>query len=190
MLRDTGDFRLMSLPLIDALLQLREQHRFMKGLFAWVGFNQVGVDYVRPEQAAGSSTWRYWKLWNFALDGLTSFSSVPIRIWSYVGFAAAVLAFIFAATIIGRTLLFGADVPGYPSIVVILLLSFGVQDARDRHARRVRRPHLSGSEGAPALHRGRAIRVRLIWNAPSTTTSVILMASIGGLRPGGGFWAA
>ena len=124
---NAGDFRLMDRKVVEVLKQLPERNRFMKGLFAWVGFNQVGVDYVRPERAAGSSTWRYWKLWNFALDGLTSFSSVPIRIWSYVGFAAAVLAFIFAATIIGRTLLFGADVPGYPSIVVILLLSFGVQ---------------------------------------------------------------
>ncbi len=124
---NAGDFRLLDRRVVEVLKQLPERNRFMKGLFAWVGFNQVGVDYVRPERAAGSSTWRYWKLWNFALDGITSFSSAPIRIWSYVGFGAAVLAFVFAAIIVVRTLLFGRDVPGYPSIVVILLLSFGVQ---------------------------------------------------------------
>lgn len=124
---NAGDFRLMDRRVVEVLKTLPERNRFMKGLFAWVGFKQVGVDYVRPERAAGVSSWRYWKLWNFALDGITSFSTLPIRVWTYVGFAAAFLAFICAAGLIARTLIFGADVPGYPSIVVILLLSFGVQ---------------------------------------------------------------
>jgi glycosyltransferase involved in cell wall biosynthesis len=124
---NAGDFRLMDRKVVEVLKTLPERNRFMKGLFAWVGFKQVGVDYVRPERAAGVSSWKYWKLWNFALDGITSFSTLPIRVWTYVGFASAVAAFLLAAAMIIRTLVEGTDVPGYPSIVVILLMSFGVQ---------------------------------------------------------------
>ncbi len=124
---NAGDFRLMDRRVVDVIRQLPERNRFMKGLFTWVGFKQVAVPYARPERAAGTSSWRYWRLWNFALDGITAFSTAPIRIWSYVGLAAAVLAFLCAGVIITRTLLFGRDVPGYPSIMVLLLLSFGVQ---------------------------------------------------------------
>ncbi|MDB5457305.1 MAG: glycosyl transferase family 2 [Caulobacter sp.] len=124
---NAGDFRLMDRKVVEVIRSLPERNRFMKGLFAWVGFNQVAVPYARPERAAGSSSWRYWRLWNFALDGITSFSTAPIRVWSYIGLAAAAVAFVAAAAIVVRTLLFGRDVPGYPSIVVLLLMSFGVQ---------------------------------------------------------------
>jgi hypothetical protein len=124
---DTGDFRLLSPRALAALRQLRERHRFMKGLFAWVGFRQVAVPYARPERAAGTSSWRYWKLWNFALDGITSFSTAPIRVWSYVGLVAGLLAVAVAGLIVIRTLLFGRDVPGYPSLMVVILMSFGLQ---------------------------------------------------------------
>ncbi|MCC7268551.1 MAG: glycosyltransferase family 2 protein [Caulobacteraceae bacterium] len=124
---NAGDCRLMDRRVVEVLKQLPERNRFMKGLFAWVGFRQVGVDYVRPARAAGQTSFRYWRLWNFALDGLTSFSSLPIRVWSYVGAAAGVGAVLAALALIARTLIHGRDVPGYPSIVVLILLSFGVQ---------------------------------------------------------------
>ena len=124
---NAGDFRLMDRRVVEVLKQLPERNRFMKGLFAWVGFNQVGVDYVRPARAAGQTSFRYWRLWNFALDGLTSFSSLPIRVWSYVGVAAGFAAVLAALALIAHTILYGRDVPGYPSIVVLILLSFGVQ---------------------------------------------------------------
>ena len=124
---NAGDYRLMDRRVVEVLKQLPERNRFMKGLFAWVGFKQTAVPYVRPERAAGTSSFRYWKLWNFALDGITSFSSAPIRIWSYVGLIAGVLACGMAGLIVVRTLLFGRDVPGYPSLMVVILLSFGLQ---------------------------------------------------------------
>ncbi len=124
---NAGDFRLMDRRVVEVLRQLPERNRFMKGLFAWVGFNQVAIPYARPERAAGTSSWRYWKLWNFALDGITSFSTAPIRVWSYVGLAAGVTAVAFAGWIVLRTLLFGTDVRGYPSLMVVILMSFGLQ---------------------------------------------------------------
>lgn len=124
---NAGDYRLMDRRVVEVLRQLPERNRFMKGLFAWVGFRQTPVPYARPERAAGTSSWRYWKLWNFALDGITSFSTAPIRIWSYVGAVAGVLAVDMAVFIVARTLLFGRDVPGYPSLMVVILMSFGLQ---------------------------------------------------------------
>lgn len=124
---NAGDYRLMDRAVVEVLRSLPERNRFMKGLFAWVGFRQEGVPYVRPERAAGTSSWRYWGLWNFALDGITSFSTVPVRIWSYVGLVAGVLALMLAGSLVVRTLVFGRDVPGYPSLMVMLLMSFGVQ---------------------------------------------------------------
>lgn len=122
-----GDFRLMDRRVVEVLKRLPERNRFMKGLFAWVGFRQKAIPYVRPERAAGRTSFRYWKLWNFALDGLTSFSSAPIRVWTYVGLTSAALAMLAAAAIVARTLLVGRDVPGYPSLAVMILMSFGVQ---------------------------------------------------------------
>lgn len=124
---NAGDFRLMDRRVVEVLRQLPERNRFMKGLFAWVGFRQEAIPYARPERAAGTSSWRYWKLWNFALDGITSFSTAPIRVWSYVGLIAGVLAVGVAGLIVLRTLLFGRDVPGYPSLMVVILMSFGLQ---------------------------------------------------------------
>lgn len=124
---NAGDYRLMDKRVVEVLRQLPERNRFMKGLFAWVGFKQEAIPYARPERAAGTSSFRYWKLWNFALDGITSFSTAPIRVWSYVGLAAGVLAGGWAATIVLRTLFFGSDVRGYPSLMVVILMSFGIQ---------------------------------------------------------------
>jgi glycosyltransferase involved in cell wall biosynthesis len=124
---DTGDFRLLDRRVVEALNALPERNRFMKGLFAWVGFEQTGVPYVRPAREAGTSSWRYWKLWNFAIDAITSFSSWPLRMWSYLGLAVSGLAFIYAFAIIVRTLIVGRDAPGYASIMVTLLFFSGLQ---------------------------------------------------------------
>jgi len=109
---NTGDFRLLSRRAVDALGQLREQHRFMKGLFAWIGFPQKAVPYVRQPRHAGHTKWNYWRLWNFALDGITSFSVAPLKIASYLGFVLALAAFIYGSWIIVKTLIFGDPVPG------------------------------------------------------------------------------
>lgn len=122
-----GDFRLLDRQVVEVLKKLPERRRFMKGLFSWVGFRQELIPYVREPRAAGSSSWRYWRLWNFALDGLTGFSTAPVRIWTYVGLASALAALSYALIIVARTLFYGRDVPGYPSIMVAILFSFGFQ---------------------------------------------------------------
>lgn len=119
---NVGDFRLMSRPVVEATRQLRERNRFMKGLFAWVGFRSIGVPYVRTQRSAGMTKFNYWKLWNFALDGITSFSTAPLRIWTYVGFTVALLAVIYTAVILTQTLAFGRDVPGYASLMIVVLM--------------------------------------------------------------------
>ncbi|MFV0244798.1 MAG: glycosyltransferase family 2 protein [Qingshengfaniella sp.] len=124
---NAGDFRLMSRAAVEATLRLRERNRFMKGLFAWVGFKTVAVPYSRPERSAGESKFSYWKLWNFALDGVTSFSTVPLRIWTYVGLAVALGAMLFTLVILAQTLFFGRNVPGYASIMVVILILGAVQ---------------------------------------------------------------
>ena len=123
---NTGDFRLMDRRVVEALGRLPERSRFMKGLFAWVGFRQAGVEYHREQRAHGTSKWRYWRLWNFALDGITSSSTLPLRIWSYFGAVVSVLAFAYAAFLIVRTLLYGSDVPGYASLMVVVLFLGGI----------------------------------------------------------------
>jgi glycosyltransferase involved in cell wall biosynthesis len=123
---DVGDFRLLDRRVVEALKLLPERTRFMKGLFAWLGFRQAEVYYVRAARAAGSSKWRYWRLWNLALEGLFSFSTLPLRIWTYVGLLVALLALVFTAFIVARTLIAGVDVPGYASIVALLSLFSGV----------------------------------------------------------------
>lgn len=125
--RDTGDFRLMSRPVVEALKRLRERNRFMKGLFAWVGFKQTAVYYRRERRHAGKTKWNYWKLWNFALEGITSFSYIPLQFATYFGLTVALFAFIYALFIVVRTLLFGRDVPGYPSLITVILFLGGVQ---------------------------------------------------------------
>lgn len=124
---DTGDFRLMSRRAVDALLQLREQHRFMKGLFAWVGFPQKAVLYRRDPRFAGDTKWNYWKLWNFAVEGITSFSTVPLRLATYCGIGIAMIAFVYAGWIFYKTLAYGESVKGYPSLMVVLLFLGGGQ---------------------------------------------------------------
>jgi len=125
--RDTGDFRLMSRRAVDALKQLRERQRFMKGLFTWVGYRQMAMAYDRDPRFAGSSKFNYWRLWNFALEGLTSFSGAPLKIATYVGVFTALLAFGFAIVVLGKALLFGDPVRGYPSLMLVVLFLGGVQ---------------------------------------------------------------
>ena len=124
---NAGDFRLMDRRVVQALLALPERNRFMKGLFAWVGFRQVGVPFVRDARAAGKTSWNYMRLWNFAVDGLTSFSIVPLRLASMAGAIISLLGFAYAIYLVVRTLVQGSDVPGYASIVVIMLFLGGVQ---------------------------------------------------------------
>jgi len=125
--RDTGDFRLMSRRSVEALKTLREQHRFMKGLFAWVGFPQREVLYDRDKRFAGETKWNYFKLWNFSLDGITGFTTAPLKLATYLGFVIAAFSGMFGLEIIFDTLVNGADVPGYPSVMVVLLFLGGTQ---------------------------------------------------------------
>lgn len=124
---DTGDFRLLSRRAVDALCQLRERSRFMKGLYGWVGFNQVAVAYHRSPRISGNSSFNYWKLWNFSLDGITSFTTVPLRLISYLGLMIAAFSALYGVYIMIKTLLLGNSVAGYPSLIVIVLVLGGVQ---------------------------------------------------------------
>ena len=124
---DTGDFRLLSRRAVNALALLREQHRFMKGLFSWIGFPSIAVPYERDPRFAGTSKWNYWKLWNLALEGFTSFSIAPLKIATYAGFAVALAAFVYAMAVVWKTLLYGDPVQGYPSLMVVVLFLGGVQ---------------------------------------------------------------
>ncbi len=124
---DTGDFRLLSRRAVDALKQLRETHRFMKGLFAWIGFPQVAVNYRRDPRFAGKTKWNYWQLWNFALEGITSFTITPLKIATYVGLFTACGSFAYALFVIYKTLAYGDPVQGYPSMMVVVLFLGGVQ---------------------------------------------------------------
>lgn len=124
---DTGDFRLLSRRAVDSLLQLREQHRFMKGLFTWIGYPSIAVPYKRDQRFAGETKWNYWKLWNFALEGITSFSIGPLKIATYMGFTVALIAFLYAVFIITKTLLHGDPARGYPSLMAVVLFLGGVQ---------------------------------------------------------------
>jgi len=123
----TGDFRLMDRAVVEAVKALPERNRFMKGLFAWVGFRQAGVPYVRPPREAGETSWGYVKLWRFAVDGLTAFTTLPLRVWTGVGVVTALLAVAGAVGLIVRVLVAGRDVPGYASLMVVLLFGFALQ---------------------------------------------------------------
>lgn len=118
---NVGDYRLLDREVINKINEMPERTRFMKGLFSWFGYDQARVEYRRPERAAGTTKWRFWTLWNFALDGITASSTLPLRIWTYFGGALALLAILYAAAIVGRTLLFGVDVPGYASLMAVVL---------------------------------------------------------------------
>ncbi|GBR48493.1 glycosyltransferase family 2 protein [Gluconobacter roseus] len=124
---NVGDFRLMDRCVVDALRRLPERQRFMKGLFAWVGFRTVTIDYVRAPRAAGMTKFSGYSLWNFALEGFTSFSSVPIRLWTYLGTLGALVAILYALFIVFRTIIWGNPVPGYASLFVAIIFFSSVQ---------------------------------------------------------------
>ena len=124
---NTGDFRLINRPVVEALKQLPERTRFMKGLFAWVGYRQTAVLFDREPRFTGKSKWNYWKLWNFALDGIISFSLVPLKVWSYLGLLISLLSLFYASYLVLRTIILGIDVPGYASLMVAILFLGGVQ---------------------------------------------------------------
>ena len=124
---NVGDFRLMDRRVVEAVRLLPERRRFMKGLFAWVGFRTVEIAYRRPERVAGEGKFSGWRLWNFALEGITSFSTAPLRIWSYLGLGFATLSFAYATFIVLRTLIYGVDMPGYASVFTAVLFMGGVQ---------------------------------------------------------------
>ena len=124
---DVGDFRLFSRRAVDALNRMPESNRFMKGLFAWIGFKQATLSYQRKARAAGLSKWPYGKLWNFAMEGITSFSTVPLRIASYVGFFSALGAFLYAIYFLLKTWFFGDPVKGFPTLIEFVLLLGGLQ---------------------------------------------------------------
>lgn len=125
--RNTGDFRLMNRRAVEALKKLREHHRFMKGLFAWIGYKQVALQYNRAPRAAGTTKWNYWKLSNFAMEGITSFSIVPLRIATFAGFMISLFAFGYGGFIILKTIFFGRDLPGYASLMVMVTFLSGIQ---------------------------------------------------------------
>jgi glycosyltransferase involved in cell wall biosynthesis len=125
--KDTGDFRLMSRRALDALLAMREQHRFMKGLFAWVGFPSRAVPNERAPRAAGTTKWNWWKLWNLSLEGITSFTVGPLKVATYLGLATAAFALLYGLQIVVKTVLFGNPVAGYPSLMAMVLFLGGVQ---------------------------------------------------------------
>lgn len=122
-----GDFRLLDRKVVDVIRAMPERSRFMKGLFAWAGFRQAAVSYRRQPRQHGQTKFNYWKLWTFALDGITSASTVPLRVWSYLGGIVALLAIIYAIFVTIRTLLFGVQVPGYASLMVAILFLGGLQ---------------------------------------------------------------
>jgi glycosyltransferase involved in cell wall biosynthesis len=124
---DTGDFRLLSRRAVDALKQLREQHRFMKGLFSWIGYPQKSVPYRRDPRFAGETKWNYWRLWNLALEGITSFTIAPLKLASYIGVLTSLAAFIYALRVIYKTLVYGDPVQGFPSLMVVVLFLGGIQ---------------------------------------------------------------
>jgi polyisoprenyl-phosphate glycosyltransferase len=125
--KNAGDFRLLDRRAIDAMNSLNETSRFNKGLFSWIGFRSIGVPYTVAARAHGASKWNFARLLRFALDGLTSFSTLPLRVWSLIGLAISFTAFAYALVFLARTLLFGVDVPGFPSLIISVMLFSGVQ---------------------------------------------------------------
>ena len=160
---NVGDFRLMDRAVVNALKQLPERQRFMKGLFAWVGFRTVTLDYIRAPRAAGETKFSGVALWNFAMEGFTSFSTAPLKIWTYLGALSAVLTFMYALYIVIHTMVFGNHVPGYTSLFVAItffgsvqLISIGLlgeyigriyMETKQRPAYLIRKAY--GGDGAP-----------------------------------------
>lgn len=125
--QNTGDFRLMDRAVVEAVKLLQERTRFMKGIFAWVGYKTHTIYFDRENRAAGSTTWNYRRLWHFALDGIFSFTTVPLRIWTYIGALISMFAFVYALWIIFKTLYHGVELPGYASLMVAVLFMGGIQ---------------------------------------------------------------
>ncbi|MDH3742864.1 MAG: glycosyltransferase family 2 protein, partial [Hyphomicrobiales bacterium] len=123
---NVGDFRLIDQRVNIALQNLPERTRFMKGLFAWVGFKQASVEYVRESRAYGDTKWHFWKLWQFALDGITGSTTFPLRVWTYIGMLVSLTAFIVSTLLIIRVFIYGVDVPGYASLMVAVLFLGGI----------------------------------------------------------------
>lgn len=124
---NVGDFRLMDRAVVDVINALPENCRFMKGLFAWVGFRTATIEYDCPPRAIGQTKFTPFKLWNFALDGITSFSTIPLRIWSYIGFLMAVITLCYGLFLVVRTAILGIDVPGYASLMTVIIFLGGLQ---------------------------------------------------------------
>jgi glycosyltransferase involved in cell wall biosynthesis len=125
--RNVGDFRLMDRAVVDAVKRLPERQRFMKGLFSWPGFRAKTVPYVRERRNSGISAWSYWRLWNLALDGITGFTTLPLRLWSYLGVLVFLAAFVYAGLTVVKVIAFGIEVPGYASLLVVVLVLGGLQ---------------------------------------------------------------
>lgn len=126
-LNNVGDYRLMSRRVVNELKRLPETQRFMKGIFSWLGFPTATIEYKRDERVAGDTSFNGWKLWNFALDGITSFSTAPLRIWLYIGMIISLFAFIYGSIVILKTLFLGVDSPGYASTMTVVLFLGGIQ---------------------------------------------------------------
>lgn len=124
---NTGDYRLMDRQVVEAVKQLPERTRFMKGIFAWAGFPTACIHFDRPNRVQGTTNWNFPKLWSFALDGIFSFTNLPLKIWTYIGLLVSSCAFLYGAYIIIKTLMFGVDQPGYASLVTIILFLSGIQ---------------------------------------------------------------
>lgn len=124
---NVGDFRIMDRIVIDALKEFPERQRFMKGLFAWSGFRTTSIEFTREKRAEGFTKYSIWKLWNLALEGITSFSTAPLKVWTYLGISGSLFAFLYGAFILMRTLLYGRDVPGYTSLIVVILFLGSLQ---------------------------------------------------------------
>ena len=122
-----GDFRLFDRRVVDAILSLPERTRFMKGITSWVGFEQATIDFEPEARAGGQSAWSLWRLARYAFDGLSAFSNFPLRIWSGVGLMLAAISVLYGAYLVGRTLIFGVDLPGYPSLMAATLFLSGIQ---------------------------------------------------------------
>lgn len=124
---NVGDFRLIDRKIIDILKTLKERNRFMKALYAWPGFSSKGVGYTRPERVAGQTKWNYWKLWNFALDGIFAFSSLPLKVWSYIGGFIGLLSLVYMTWNIFKTMIFGNPTAGYTTLICVILFLGAVQ---------------------------------------------------------------
>jgi glycosyltransferase involved in cell wall biosynthesis len=124
---DVGDFRLMDIAVVKEVNKLPENRRFMKGLFAWVGFNAITIEYTVGQRTSGKSNFNLWRLWNFALEGITSFSTTPLRIWTYIGLLVSLTSMMYALYLTVRTLIYGIDTPGYLTLMVAILFLGGIQ---------------------------------------------------------------